>query len=178
MVFWERWRPSHPPINAGGEIMDACTNPGVHFLSADLQRLITCSRDAQGSSDHEICREIAGEPECAGANANAQNQAARQPVTRQTGNSPVERLTSPEGSSAVLIRIRRRKSVKAAFGSATSAASKAALRDLPTLVELCLFQLRSGCFRSASRHHSRELFSHPVCIGGAALREPRPPRPC
>lgn len=65
--------------------MDACTNPGVHFLSADLQRLITRSRDAQGSSDHEICRRIAGELKCAGANANAQNQAAQQPVTSQTG---------------------------------------------------------------------------------------------
>lgn len=65
--------------------MDACTNPGVHFFSADLQRLITHSRDAQGDINHEICRGIAGEPKCAGANANAQNKAAPQPVTRQTG---------------------------------------------------------------------------------------------
>lgn len=158
--------------------MDACTNPGVHFLSADLQRLITRSRDAQGDINHEICQGITSEPKTVGANANAQNQAAQQPVTRQTGNSLDERLTSLEDSSAVLIRIRRRKSVKAAFGSATLAASEAALQELPTLVELCLFQLRSDCFRSAGRHHSHELFFHSVCSGGAVLREPRPPRPC
>lgn len=155
--------------------MDTCMNPGVHFLSADLQRLITRSRDAQGDINHEICQATAGVPKCAGANANAQNQAAQQPVTRQTGNGLDERLTGPEGSPTVLIRIRCRKSVKAAFGSASPAASEAALRELPTLVELCLFQLRSGCFRSAGRHHSREIFFHSVCIGGATSREPRPP---
>lgn len=117
VVFWEKWRPSHPPINAGREIMDVCTKAGVHFLSADLQRLITRSRDAQRNINHEICQRIAGELKCAACyfNFNIQKTPAQQSATSQPVNSLYLLSHKPGDSRLILIRIRLDKRIKAAL---------------------------------------------------------------
>lgn len=76
--------------------MDVCTKAGVHFLSADLQRLITRSRDAQKNINHKICQRIIGESKCAACyfNSNIQKTPAQQSVTCQPVNSLYLHLTS------------------------------------------------------------------------------------
>lgn len=73
--------------------MDACTKGGVHFLSADLQRLITRSRDAQKNINHKICQRIVCELKCAACYFNSNIQKT-QSVPSQPVNSLYLHLTS------------------------------------------------------------------------------------
>lgn len=69
--------------------MDVYANPGVHFLSADLQGLITRSRDAQENINHNICQGIMGELKCCWCLTLTHR-------TREPGNSLDVPLTSLE----------------------------------------------------------------------------------